>query len=114
MIKGGKREGKGILYKGRYKIYDGEWINDFYEGKGKEYNDMGILIRQGTFINGVLLKGIEYVLRENGVTIKEIDNCDDIKYENFYCDDFLEILDVIMEQMKEPEIKVTDDDNFNL
>jgi hypothetical protein len=33
----GIRHGKGKLYVKEQLIYDGEWMNDMYHGKGREY-----------------------------------------------------------------------------
>ena len=37
-FKNGNREGKGILYYNNVKYYEGDWKNDMWEGKGKEYD----------------------------------------------------------------------------
>ena len=56
--------GKGFLKEcDKYEndvLFEGEYLNGLRNGKGKEYNEYGILIFEGEYLNGERWKGKEY------------------------------------------------------
>lgn len=54
-IRDGKKDGFGISYFEDGSIqYEGEWKNNLWWGKGKEYDRNGKLVKEGSFVSGEL------------------------------------------------------------
>tara|TARA_Y100000741_G_scaffold336681_1_gene295464 strand:- start:214 stop:765 length:552 start_codon:yes stop_codon:yes gene_type:complete len=58
------RTGYGKLYNNDILVYEGEWINNKYDGKGRLYFKNGNVKYDGNWCNGEKVSGINYF--ENG------------------------------------------------
>ena len=70
----GKKSGYGSWYVGGVIRYNGEWLNDEPNGEGSLFDENGVLLNKGEWVNGVLRvddKEIDY--RDGIGTGKEVD-----------------------------------------
>ena len=68
-LENGIRNGYGKLYENDILVYDGEWVNNKYDGKGKLYFKNGNVKYDGNWCNGKEVSGINYF--ENGSLLFE-------------------------------------------
>ena len=63
------RTGYGKLYENDILVYEGEWINNKYDGKGRLYYKNGNIKYEGNWCNGKPINGISFF--ENGSLLFE-------------------------------------------
>ena len=68
-LENGIRNGYGKLYENDILVYEGEWVNNKYDGKGKLYFKNGNVKYDGNWCNGKEVSGINYF--ENGSLLFE-------------------------------------------
>ena len=86
-----KRNGKGKGFNNGYVLFEGEYLNGERSGKGKEYNK-NTLIFEGEYLNGKRWNGkrydefrnIVYELNDGKGLVKEYDNNGDLIFEGEY------------------------------